>query len=154
MSSAAIILQARITSSRLKNKVLKKINGKTIIEIMISRLKFSRFYNSIIVAIPNNKKNLHLYEFLKKKGINVQKGSENNVLDRYYQIAKKNKIKNIIRLTSDCPLVDYKIVERLSQSFFKKKLNHITTSSNFAEGLDCEMFDFICFKNFFIVFNE
>ena len=112
MSSAAIILQARITSSRLKNKVLKKINGKTIIEIMISRLKFSRFYNSIIVAIPNNKKNLHLYEFLKKKGINVQKGSENNVLDRYYQIAKKNKIKNIIRLTSDCPLVDYKIVER------------------------------------------
>ena len=146
MSSAAIILQARITSSRLKNKVLKKINGKTIIEIMISRLKFSRFYNSIIVAIPNNKKNLHLYEFLKKKGINVQKGSENNVLDRYYQIAKKNKIKNIIRLTSDCPLVDYKIVERLSQSFFKKKLNHITTSSNFAEGLDCEMFDFNTLK--------
>ena len=56
MNSATIIIQARITSNRLKNKVLKKINGKTIIEIMISRLKLSKFYKSIIVAIPKNKK--------------------------------------------------------------------------------------------------
>ena len=113
---------------------------------MISRLKLSKFYNSIIVAIPSNKENLKLYKFLKKKGINVQTGKENNVLDRYYQIAKKNKVKNIIRLTSDCPLVDYKIVEKLARSFFKKKLNHMTTSSNFAEGLDCEIFDFNTLK--------
>ena len=146
MKSVNIIIQARITSNRLKQKVLKKIDGKTIIEIMISRLKFSKFYNSIIFAIPSNKENLKLYKFLKKKGVNVQKGKENNVLDRYYQIAKKNKVKNIIRLTSDCPLIDYKIVERLAHSFFKKKLNHITTSSNFAEGLDCEMFDFNTLK--------
>lgn len=146
MNSATIIIQARITSNRLKNKVLKKINGKTIIEIMISRLKLSKFYKSIIVAIPKNKQNLKLYKFLKKKGINVQTGDENNVLDRYYQIAKKNKIKNIIRLTSDCPLIDYKIIDRLSQRFFKNKLNHISTSSSFAEGLDCEMFDFNTLK--------
>ncbi len=146
MNSATIIVQARVTSNRLKNKVLKKINGKTIIEIMISRLKLSKFYKSIIVAIPKNKKNSKLYKFLKKKGINVQTGQENNVLDRYYQIAKKNKIKNIIRLTSDCPLIDYKIIDRLSQRFFKNKLNHISTSSSFAEGLDCEMFDFNTLK--------
>ena len=60
MKSANIIIQARITSNRLKQKVLKKISGKTIIEIMISRLKLSKFYNSIIVAIPSNKENLKL----------------------------------------------------------------------------------------------
>ena len=56
MSTATIILQARITSNRLRNKILKKIKGKTLIEIMIERLKFSKFYKGLIIAIPNNKK--------------------------------------------------------------------------------------------------
>ena len=89
MSAATIILQARITSKRLRNKVLKKIKGKTIIEIMIERLKFSKFYKGLIIAIPKSKKNEKLYDFLRSKGLNVQTGDENNVLKRYYSIAKK-----------------------------------------------------------------
>ncbi len=142
MSTATIILQARITSNRLRNKVLKKIKGKTLIEIMIERLKFSKFYKGLIIAIPNNKKNKKLYNFLKNKGFNVQTGDENNVLKRYYMIAKKNKIKNIIRLTSDCPLIDYKIIDKVADRFFKKKLDHVCTDKSFAEGLDCEIFSF------------
>ena len=149
MSAATIILQARITSKRLRNKVLKKIKGKTIIEIMIERLKFSKFYKGLIIAIPKNKKNKKLYDFLRSKGLNVQTGDENNVLRRYYSIAKKNKIKNIIRLTSDCPLIDYKIIDKVANKFFKEKLDHVCTDKSFAEGLDCEIFSFQTLKKIF-----
>ena len=149
MSAATIILQARITSKRLRNKVLKKIKGKTIIEIMIERLKFSKFYKGLIIAIPKSKKNEKLYDFLRSKGLNVQTGDENNVLRRYYSIAKKNKIKNIIRLTSDCPLIDYKIIDKVANKFFKEKLDHVCTDKSFAEGLDCEIFSFQTLKKIF-----
>lgn len=142
MKYTGIIIQARLGSTRLKNKVLKKINGKTIIEIMMDRLSFSKFSKRIIIAIPNNKKNTKLYNFLKNKGYNVQTGDEKNVLKRYYIIAKKNRLKNIIRLTSDCPLIDFKIVDKLANTFIKKKIDHLSTDKNFAEGLDCEIMNF------------
>ena len=110
MIKTSIVIQARLGSTRLKNKVLKKINGKTIIEIMMDRLSFSKYAKNIIFAIPNNTQNKNLYFFLKKKGFNVQVGDELNVLKRFYSIAKKNNLKNIIRLTGDCPFIDYKII--------------------------------------------
>ena len=57
-------------------------------------------------------------------------------------IAKKYKMKNIMRLTSDCPLVDFKICNNLTKIFFKEKLDYISTGSKFADGLDCEVFNF------------
>ena len=99
---------------------------------MIERLKFSKFYKGLIIAIPKNKKNKKLYDFLRSKGLNVQTGDENNVLKRYYSIAKKNKIKNIIRLTSDCPLIDYKIIDKVANKFFKEKLDHVCTDKSFC----------------------
>jgi len=66
MKNTGIIIQARLGSTRFKNKVLKKINGKTIIEIMLNRLSFSKFHSKIIIAIPNNKKNHKLYFFFKR----------------------------------------------------------------------------------------
>ena len=121
MNNIHIIIQARIGSTRLPNKMILKIKNKTIIEIMLDRLKMSKYSKNIIVAIPRNKKNNLLYELLQKKGYNVCLGSEKNVLDRYYKIAKKLKIKNIMRLTGDCPLIDYKICEKLANKFFKEK---------------------------------
>ena len=64
-------------------------------------------------------------------------------------IAKKNKIKNIIRLTSDCPLIDYKIIDKVAHKFFQKKLDHVCTDKSFAEGLDCEIFSFQTLKKIF-----
>ena len=69
MERTSIVIQARLGSTRLKNKILKKINGKTIIEIMMDRLSFSKYSKNIILAIPNNKENKNLYFFLKKKGL-------------------------------------------------------------------------------------
>ena len=142
MNNLHIIIQARITSSRFPNKILKKIKNKTIVEIMMLRLKKFKYYKNIIIAIPNTKKNNKLNIFLKKKGFKVERGSEKNVLKRFYNIAKKYKIKNIMRLTSDCPLIDYKICNNLINTFFSKNLDYIATGKKFANGLDCEIFNF------------
>ena len=142
MNNLHIIIQARLTSSRLPNKILRKIKNKTIIEIMMLRLKKIKYYKNIIIAIPDTKKNNILNNFLKKKGFNVERGSETNVLMRFYNIARKYKMKNIMRLTSDCPLIDFKICNNLIKIFFKKKLDYISTGSKFADGLDCEVFNF------------
>ena len=129
MDNLHIIIQARLTSRRLPNKILRKIKNKTIIE-------------NIIIAIPDTKKNNILNNFLKKKGFNVERGSETNVLMRFYNIAKKYKMKNIMRLTSDCPLIDFKICNNLIKIFFKEQLDYIFTGNKFADGLDCEVFNF------------
>jgi len=142
MNNLHIIIQARLASSRLPNKILKKIKNKTIIEIMMLRLKKFRYYKNIIIAIPNTKKNNTLNNFLKKKGFNVERGSETNVLMRFYNIARKYKMKNIMRLTGDCPLIDFKICNNLIKIFFREKLDYISTGSKFADGLDCEVFNF------------
>ena len=117
MNDLHIIIQARLTSRRFPNKILRRIKNKTIIEIMMLRLKKFKYYKNIIIAIPDTKKNNILNNFLMKKGFNVERGSETNVLMRFYNIAKKYKMKNIMRLTSDCPLIDFKICNNLIKIF-------------------------------------
>jgi len=146
MNDLHIIIQARLTSRRFPNKMLRKIKNKTIIEIMLLRLKKFKYYKNIIIAIPNTKKNNILNNFLKKKGFNVERGSESNVLTRFYNIAKKYKMKNIMRLTGDCPLIDFKICNNLIKIFFKERLDYIATGNKFADGLDCEIFNFKALK--------
>ena len=105
------IIQARINSSRFKNKILKKIENEEAILCLISRLKKSKEINDIFVAIPKSKNSEKLYETLEKKKIKVFRGSEHNVLKRYYECAKKNDIKNILRITSDCPFIDFRLID-------------------------------------------
>jgi spore coat polysaccharide biosynthesis protein SpsF len=137
-----VIIQARITSSRLPGKILKRIGGKTVLEIMHNRLSFSKKINKIIYAIPKNKKNKKLLNFIKLKKYYFFEGSEKNVLKRYYFAAKKFNCQNIMRLTSDCPLIDYRICNKLINIFQKKKIDHIYTGQTFAEGLDVEILSF------------
>ena len=82
------IVQARIGSSRLRGKVLKKIKGKEVILILLERLSKARLVNNIIMAIPDTKENDILNKFLIKNNYTVFRGSEKNVLQRYYECAK------------------------------------------------------------------
>lgn len=140
--NTAILVQARLTSKRLPNKVLLKIKNKTLLEIMYSRLKFSKKFSKIIFIIPNNKKNNKLFFYLRKKKIPVERGHHLDVMKRYYQIAKKNSIDHIMRLTADCPLIDYKICEKILNIYKKKKSDLVFTGKTFADGLDCEIFNY------------
>ena len=74
----------------------------------------------MVYAIPSNKENDELHKVLKKLKANIFRGSENDVLDRFYKAAKKFKAKNIVRITGDCPFVDPQLVKKILQLFLKK----------------------------------
>lgn len=143
------IIQARLGSKRFPEKVLQKIQNKTIIELIVDRIKFSKKISHIIVAIPNSKIDNKLYNFLKKKKIKTFRGSENNVLKRYYDAASFFKSDIVVRVTSDCPLVDYKIIDKMINIMINKKKDYVTNASppSFPDGLDVEIFNFKSLKN-------
>ena len=138
-----VIVQARLTSSRLPEKVLKKISKKTIIEIIHQRLSRSKFISQIVYAIPKNKKNLKLKNFFKSKKLNYFEGSEENVLDRYYKCVKKYKSDIIVRITADCPLIDPNMLDKCLKIFIKKKIDLLVNycPPTFPDGLDIGIFN-------------
>tara|TARA_B110000971_G_scaffold220592_1_gene264631 strand:+ start:10097 stop:12118 length:2022 start_codon:yes stop_codon:yes gene_type:complete len=138
-----VIIQARLGSSRFKNKILKKINKLSLIEILYKRLVKSNNFN-IIVAIPDNIKNDKLNNFLVKRDIPVFRGDENNVLSRYYYCAIREKAKTIIRVTADCPLIDASLINILLSKFHSMNIDYLSNTINptYPDGFDIEIFKF------------
>ena len=143
------IIQARYSASRFPGKVLKIINKKTLLEILIKRLSKSKYISKIIVACSLNDKDSKIIDICKKLKIDYFAGSENNVLDRFYKSAKKSKIKNIVRITGDCPLIDSEIVDIVIKNFFLNKVDYASNTNppTFPDGLDVEIFKFNALKN-------
>ena len=137
------IIQARQTSKRFKNKIFFKINGTKIIDWIITRTKKIKKVDKIIFAIPGNKKNSKLKNFLKKKKLNVFAGSENNVLSRFTNIIKKNNADTIIRICADSPFVCPKEVDNLINFYKKNKCdyayNHIPLNNLYPDGIGAEI---------------
>jgi glutamate-1-semialdehyde 2,1-aminomutase len=146
------IIQARFNSTRFPGKVIKKIKKKTILEILIRRLSKSKYISKIIVACSQNQKDKAILNICKKLGINYFIGSESDVLDRFYKAAKKYKGKNIVRITADCPLLDYRIIDDVISNFFLKKVDYASNihPPTFPDGLDVEVFKFSALKDAYI----
>jgi len=138
------IIQARFDSKRFPGKVLKKINNKAILEILLRRLSRSKYISRIIVACSKNNKDQAIVDICKKLKINYFIGSENDVLERYYKTAKKYKALNIVRITGDCPLIDPKVVDEVIINFFEKKVDYASNTNppTYPDGLDVEVFKF------------
>ena len=136
------IIQARMGSARLPGKVMKIINGKTIIELLISRLIKSKYLTDIVVATSVNKNNDPLVEHIKELGYNCEQGSEDNVLERYYEVALKHSADIIIRITGDCPFVDSELVDDAILQFNASNIDYISNGSppSYPDGLDIEVF--------------
>lgn len=140
-----IIIQARFNSTRLKGKILKKINNKEVLLIMIERLK--KYRSNLIINI--SKKNPDkIVNFCKKNNIKYFIGSDSNVLKRYYDCATKFKSKIIVRIPSDCPLIDPKIVEKGIRLFLDNRYSYISNiiSPTFIDGNDVEIFNYKILK--------
>ena len=150
--STIVIIQARLNSIRFPNKIMQKINGKPLIEILIERVALAKEVNKIVVATSTNKKNKKLIEFLKRKKISFYQGSENNVLKRYYDAATKNKFKNIIRITGDCPLVDPALIDQYVKIFKEKKVDYLSNicPPTYPDGLDLEIFTYNTLKKTYL----
>ena len=147
-----IIVQARLESTRLPNKILKIINKKTIIKTLFDRLKSSKLIDKIIFAIPKNIKNDELKKYIKKNRFeNLYEGSSENVLSRYYGAAKKFSSDIIVRITADCPLIDTKLLDQMIKKFIESNVNYLsnTLSPTYPDGYDIEIFDFETLKKTF-----
>ena len=137
------IVQARLNSTRFPNKVLKKLNNQSIIEILSDKLAKSKKINKVVFAIPLNSNQKKLSNYLQDKNLDYYQGSEKNVLERFYKAAKKYSADKIIRVTADCPLLDIKLLEKILE--FSKKNPHYDYVSNtinptYPDGLDVEIF--------------
>ena len=138
----AAIIQARLTSTRLPRKVLKEFKGMSVIEIVVERLKQSKNLDEIIVAIPDNKENDDLKQLLKSKKIKFFAGSENDVLDRFYNCSKKYNLSTIVRITGDCPFVDPTLVDDFIEKFKSLNIDYLSNTNppTYPDGIDIEVF--------------
>ena len=153
MKKTAIIIQARMGSTRLPGKIMKKILNKPMIEYLIERASKSKMIDDIIVATSDTKENKELIDFLKAKSVKYFIGDENDVLSRYYYTAKKFNIDNIIRVTADCPLIDATIIDDTVKKYYKDKVDYASNifPRSFPKGLDTEIFSFNSIEK---AFNE
>jgi len=144
----AVIIQARTTSTRLPKKVLKDINGKPMLWHIINRLKFSKKLDDIILAIPDTKENNVLEKFAKDNKIKYFRGSEEDVLSRYYETAKKFKCNIIIRITSDCPLIDSGVVDLVIEKHLNSDADYTSNVQirTYPKGMDVEVLNFQTLK--------
>lgn len=138
----AAIIQARMTSTRLPGKVLMEVMERPLLSYQIERLRYSKLIKSIIIATTVNKEDDPIVELCQKEDIAFYRGSEDDVLDRYYQAAKKYNVKHIIRLTADCPLIDPKICDLVVEKYISADADYVHTGQSFTEGLGCEVFKF------------
>jgi spore coat polysaccharide biosynthesis protein SpsF len=139
-----VFIQARMESSRLPKKVLYKINSEPLLKIMYDRLLDSHEIDDIIICIPINKTSDMLADFCSENNMLFYRGSETNVLDRFYQANKIVKADVIIRCTADCPLIDYKILDQVLEFYENNTYDFVGFFSNikgYPSGFDIEIFN-------------
>lgn len=142
------IIQARMGSTRLPNKVMKLINGVPMIEILINRLSKASLVDQILVATSEDVRNQPLISHVESLGYSCEKGSESDVLGRYIQAARASGADTIIRITGDCPLVDPDLVDELIRQFQSQNVDYLCNNypPTYPDGLDIEVFSFSALK--------
>lgn len=148
MENIVAIIQARLGSTRLPNKVLLKLEDKTVLEHDVERTARSRYIRDVVIATTMAKGDLKIVELCAAKGIRVYCGSENDVLDRYYQAARLVEAEHVVRITSDCPVIDPAVVDQVISLHLESKadLSANVLKETFPDGLDVEVFTFAALK--------
>lgn len=139
-----VITQARSGSSRLPKKVLLQIQEKSLLQIHIERIKKAKQVDEIYIATTSSEKDNIIVEIAKKLGVKYHQGSENDVLDRFYQTIKNVKPDLIVRLTSDCPLIDPKLLDEVILEAKAQKVDYYANimEERYPDGQDIEVFTF------------
>lgn len=136
------VVQARMGSTRLPNKVMKLVAGKPLIEILLARLSKSQKIDQIVLATSIDSRNQPLIECVSKLGYQVIVGSESDVLGRYLLASRETNADAIVRITGDCPLIDYRLVDEVIEVFNNSKVDYCSNTSppTYPDGLDVEIF--------------
>ncbi|WP_256096656.1 glycosyltransferase family protein [Pseudoalteromonas luteoviolacea] len=145
MENVQIIIQARMTSTRLPGKVLMPLCNSTVLEVMLERLK--KFKSQIIIATTNDGSEHPIVALCQEKNIKYYQGSTDDVLARYYEAAVRfgaTSKTTIVRLTSDCPLIDSELTQQVIEKHMHSDFDIVNLGphSGYPRGLDCTAFSF------------
>ena len=137
-----IIIQARMGSNRLPGKILKPIGDKLLLEHILFRL--TKLENDAVIIIATSTESIddEVEQFCRKMSVRCFRGSEQNVLERYYLCAKQLGFDEIIRLTADNPFVDVEEIDNLIGLFRKEKADYAKSFGNLPCGIGAEIFTF------------
>lgn len=154
----AVIIQARMGSTRLPGKIMKELVGKPMLWHVVNRVKHAKKIDTAIVATTILPEDDVVEELAKKEGWDYFRGSAENVLERYYNAAKKFGAETVVRITSDCPLIDPEIIDRCIEAFQKQNCDYISNinpeSRTFPRGFDVEIFSFNALQRTYIEAKE
>ena len=138
------IVQARMGSTRLPNKVMRTISGVPMIELLLGRLSQSKLIDEIILATTDSSQNQILSNHVRALGYRCFTGSESDVLDRYKNAAQFADASIVVRITGDCPLIDAALVDQVIEKFKLTGVDYVsnTSPSSYPDGLDTEVFSY------------
>lgn len=148
MMDISIIIQGRLGSTRLPNKVVIDIEGKPMLWHHVNRLKHSRFSPEIIIATSKADEDKKILKFAEEYNFKSYAGNINDVLDRFYQTALKYKANNVVRITADCPLIDPEVLDKILQVYLEGEYDYVSNTHppTYPDGLDVEVFNFESLK--------
>jgi len=138
------IVQARMSSTRLPGKVLMDIAGWPMLWHVVNRVRQAKRVDKVVVAISDNVSDGPVAAFCVKEGIPCFRGSEDDVLDRYYQAAKWIDADVIVRITADCPLIAPNVVDDVVKCYVDGDYDYVSNTEPpmLPDGLDTEVFSF------------
>ncbi|MET0156098.1 MAG: glycosyltransferase family protein [Rickettsiales bacterium] len=144
MDNPVVIVQARMGSTRLSGKIMKKLCGKTVLAHDIARISQAGRVGAIVVATTDKPSDDAVSDEAKKCGARVFRGSEDDVLSRYYFAAKEAGARTVVRVTSDCPLYDGLLLDAMLETFSGAGCDYLSNGieRTFPRGLDTEIFTF------------
>lgn len=146
MKTVAIV-QARLGSTRLPGKILMDLEGEPVLVHVMNRLGQASALDELVLAIPDQKKDDPLAAFCAERSWPCFRGSENDVLDRYYGAAREAQADAVVRITSDCPLIEPSIVDQVVREFLECQpgadyVSNTLLPRTFPRGLDTEVMTF------------
>ncbi|WP_339179798.1 glycosyltransferase family protein [Oceanobacillus sp. FSL W7-1293] len=143
------IIQARMGSTRLPGKVLKKILDKPLLEYQIERLRKCQTLDQIVIATTTKVADKPLVDFCQSLGVSYYRGSEEDVLSRYYEAATLYDGDVIVRLTSDCPIIDPEVVDKVVTSYLNNPVYDYVSNTlerSYPRGLDTSLITYSSLK--------
>lgn len=145
-SKVVAIIQARMGSTRLPGKVLADVRGQPMLSYVVGRVRAAKTLDEVVVATTTKPADDVIAAFCRERGVDCFRGSEEDVLDRYNQAAREHAAEAVVRITSDCPLIDPEVVDKTVRAFLTEKPAPDYGSNSlvrtYPRGLDTEVMTF------------
>jgi glutamate-1-semialdehyde 2,1-aminomutase/spore coat polysaccharide biosynthesis protein SpsF len=138
------IIQARMSATRFPGKVLADIAGRPMLWHVVNRVRRAHAVDQVVVATSSEPADDAIADFCGRNAIECFRGSETDVLDRFYQAAKWCKAHTVVRITADCPLIDPQVVDKVVSTYLETGYDYVTNTLRYTypDGLDTEVFSF------------